>query len=116
MDFTYSISTELVVNIIRYFNNSEIILLSKINKYFTEIIDDYFKIISRKIKLTELMINGNLNILKWCIDNGCQRNIYMCPIIVTYNKLDCLIYAHENGCEWDKLTCSMLHYMDIYIV
>jgi hypothetical protein len=23
-----------------------------------------------------------------------------------YGHLDCLIYAHEHGCEWDKDTCK----------
>ena len=30
-----------------------------------------------------------------------------CEIAAAYGNLDCLIYAHENGCPWDEKTCEI---------
>jgi hypothetical protein len=45
--------------------------------------------------------NGHLNCLKYAHENGCTWN--------EYGHLDCFKYTHENDCTWDEyiyLDCS----------
>ena len=48
--------------------------------------------------------NGHLDCLKYAHENGCSWNAYTCKIASRNGYLNCLKYAHENGCEWNKHT------------
>ena len=46
--------------------------------------------------------NGHLDCLKYAHENGCPWDEDTCTNAAENGHLDCLIYAHENGCPWDK--------------
>ena len=50
--------------------------------------------------------NGHLDCLKYAHENGCQWNEDICSEVSKNGHLDCLKYAHENGCPWDEDTCN----------
>ena len=39
------------------------------------------------------------------VAHGCQSST-ICTLAAEHGHLDCLRYAHDNGCGWDSLTCS----------
>ena len=49
-------------------------------------------------------INGHLNILIWARQNGCDWNFVTCSHAVSGGHLEVLIWARENSCEWDSNT------------
>jgi hypothetical protein len=49
---------------------------------------------------------GHLDCLKYAHENGCFWDEVTCHCAARSGHLECLRYAHENGCEWDKDTCS----------
>lgn len=51
--------------------------------------------------------NGHLNCLKYAHENGCPWDSYTCSNAAENGHLDCLKYAHENGCPWTKFTCLL---------
>eukprot|EP00615_Pteridomonas_danica_P007055 CAMPEP_0114355576 /NCGR_PEP_ID=MMETSP0101-20121206/20323_1 /TAXON_ID=38822 ORGANISM="Pteridomonas danica, Strain PT" /NCGR_SAMPLE_ID=MMETSP0101 /ASSEMBLY_ACC=CAM_ASM_000211 /LENGTH=228 /DNA_ID=CAMNT_0001497593 /DNA_START=192 /DNA_END=875 /DNA_ORIENTATION=+ len=61
-----------------------------------------------------IQMNGNeykdeetqLKILRYAHENGCAWNKETCSSEAIGGYLNCLIYAHENGCLWDAMTCS----------
>ena len=75
------------------------------------------KIIKMKNKIEETNIYQNYNIcyiiakygdlecLKYAHENGCPWE-YTYHTAAENGHLDCLKYAHENGCTWDEDTCS----------
>ena len=44
--------------------------------------------------------------LKYAHENGCPWNEETCYYAAQNGHLECLKYAHENGCPWDDWTCS----------
>ena len=50
-------------------------------------------------------IKWHLDCLKYAHENGCPWNENTCAKAATNGHLDCLKYAHENGCPWDRNTC-----------
>lgn len=44
-----------------------------------------------------------MNITKNILDNKKEEST-PCNYATKYGHLDCLIYAHENGCPWNKNT------------
>ena len=50
--------------------------------------------------------NGHLDCLKYAHENGCPWDENTCAKAAINGHLDCLKYAHENGCPWDENTCS----------
>ena len=50
--------------------------------------------------------NGHLDCLKYAHENGCQQNEETCAYAALYGYLDCLKYLHENGCRWNDWTCE----------
>lgn len=44
---------------------------------------------------------GDIECLKYAHANGCEWNERVCFIAVDNNKLKCLKYAHKNGCPWN---------------
>jgi hypothetical protein len=51
-------------------------------------------------------VNGYLSCMIYAHDNGCQWDQNSCYYAASRGHLECLKYAHENGCEWDNDTCS----------
>jgi len=49
--------------------------------------------------------NGHLDCLRYAHENGCAWDENTCAVAAD-GHLDCLRYAHENGCAWDKDTCE----------
>jgi len=50
--------------------------------------------------------NGHLECLKYAHENGCPWDKRTCDNTARYGHLDCLEYAHERGCPWDEVTCE----------
>ncbi len=59
-------------------------------------------------KVTEKIVTNqnSLECLKYAHENGCLWDEQICEKAATYNNLECLKYAHENGCSWDEYTTS----------
>ena len=53
------------------------------------------------------VINGYLQGLKDFIAISAKQDLRdICKHIAWIGRLDFLIYAHENGCSWDVMTCA----------
>src|SRR6201996_5510443 len=50
--------------------------------------------------------NGDLEVLKWARENGCDWNSNTCTWAAENGHLEVLKWARENGCDWDSSTCS----------
>ncbi|ATZ80081.1 ankyrin repeat domain-containing protein [Bodo saltans virus] len=48
---------------------------------------------------------GHLECLKYAHENGCSWDAFICAYAAYNGHLECLKYAHENGCSWDEKTC-----------
>jgi hypothetical protein len=48
---------------------------------------------------------GNLAMVKFCVDNGCPMDEFACWCAAQYGHLDVLKYLHENDCPWDSDAC-----------
>jgi hypothetical protein len=51
-------------------------------------------------------INGHLDCIKYAHKNGCPWSLYTTSNAAYYGHLNCIKYAHENGCLWHKDTTS----------
>jgi hypothetical protein len=49
---------------------------------------------------------GHLECLKYAHENGCEWSAKTCFRVAHNGHLECLKYVHENGCPWDSDTCS----------
>ena len=52
---------------------------------------------------------GNLAMVKYCVDNGCPMNAWTCFYAAEKGHLDVLKYLHENDCRWNPDACSYAH-------
>ena len=52
---------------------------------------------------------GNLAMVKYCVDNGCPMHAAACHGAAQEGHLDVLKYLHENDCPWNSVTCSCAH-------
>jgi hypothetical protein len=52
---------------------------------------------------------GNLAMVKYCVDNGCPMDEYACKIAASEGHLDVLKYLHENDCPWNSSACYYAH-------
>jgi len=50
------------------------------------------------------VIQGNFQMVKYCVDNGCPISTRACEFAADYGCLDSLKYLHENECPWDAWT------------
>jgi hypothetical protein len=60
--------------------------------------------------------NGNLDMLKYCCENGCEVHEGTCATAAKCGHLDCLEYLRSKKCPWDVLVCEVAHennHMDI---
>jgi hypothetical protein len=47
---------------------------------------------------------GHLECLVYAHENGCAWDSYTCAFAAEKGHLKCLVYAHEHGCPWDSKT------------
>jgi len=47
---------------------------------------------------------GNLEMLKYCVENGCEVDDGTCAAAAEYGNLDCLKYLREKNVKWDHRT------------
>jgi hypothetical protein len=52
---------------------------------------------------------GNLAMVKYCVDNGCPMDEYACRCAAREGHLDVLKYLHENDCPWFSGACYLAH-------
>jgi hypothetical protein len=53
---------------------------------------------------------GNLAMVKYCVDNGCYMHSNACYCAAQKGHLDVLKYLHENDCPWDSGACYNAHF------
>ena len=51
-------------------------------------------------------INRHLECLVYAHENGCEWDIWTCAWAAKKGHLECLKYLHSNGCPWDNDTCA----------
>ena len=54
---------------------------------------------------SESAFNGHLDCLKYAHENGCKWDENTCINAAKNGHLECLKYAHENGCLWNEGIC-----------
>jgi hypothetical protein len=57
-------------------------------------------------------IEGNLEMLKYCVENGCEVGTGACADAAEYGNLECLKYLHQKNCRWDERVCKHAHEND----
>jgi hypothetical protein len=48
---------------------------------------------------------GNLAMVKYCVENGCPMDEVACRIAAREGHLNVLKYLHENDCPWNSFAC-----------
>jgi len=64
----------------------------------------------------EAAIQGNLDMLKYCCENGCEVEESTCATAAKFGQLACLEYLRSKNCPWDEQVCQLAHennHMDI---
>jgi hypothetical protein len=59
---------------------------------------------------------GNLDMLKYCCENGCEVDARHCATTAKFGHLDCLEYLRSKNCPWNERVCELAHeynHMDI---
>ena len=54
-------------------------------------------------------IKGNLDMLKYCCENGCKVDDGTCATAAKYGNLACLEYLRSKNYPWDERTCEQAH-------
>jgi hypothetical protein len=52
---------------------------------------------------------GNLDMLKYCFENGCEVGTGTCAEAAKYGNLDCLKYLRSKNCPWNSWVCKDAH-------
>ena len=52
---------------------------------------------------------GNLAMVKYCVDNGCPMNEDACAVAARVGHLHVLKYFHEFNCPWSSRACYFAH-------
>jgi len=60
--------------------------------------------------INEAAMQGNLAMVKYCVDNGCPIDAYACTWAAQNGHLDVLKYLHENDCPWGSGACYAAHF------
>ena len=55
---------------------------------------------------------GDLDMVKYCVDNDCPMNAEACSWAAEEGHLDVLKYLHEHGCPWNSETCRLAYECD----
>ncbi|WP_205580093.1 ankyrin repeat domain-containing protein, partial [Pseudomonas aeruginosa] len=50
-------------------------------------------------------IQGNVEVVKYCVENGCPMDAIACSDAASNGHLDVLKYLHEHDCPWNSNTC-----------
>jgi hypothetical protein len=59
--------------------------------------------------IREAAEQGNLAIVKYCVENGCPMSAGACLFAAREGHLDVLKYLHENDCPWSSMACYYAH-------
>jgi hypothetical protein len=59
--------------------------------------------------IEEAAKQGNLAMVKYCVENGCPMDEYACYNAAGEGHLDVLKYLHENDCPWHWEACYWAH-------
>jgi len=54
-------------------------------------------------------ILGNLEMLKYCVENGCEVHERVCALAAEYGNLDCLKYLRVKNVDWGERVCEFAH-------
>ena len=54
-------------------------------------------------------MQGNLDMLKYCCENGCEVDELHCAAAAEYGHLDCLKYLRSKNCPWNERVCQQAH-------
>jgi hypothetical protein len=54
-------------------------------------------------------MQGNLSMVKYCVENGCPMDEVACTWAASEGHLDVLKYLHENDCPWNSNACFYAH-------
>ena len=60
--------------------------------------------------MNEAAGRGNLEIIKYCVENDCPMSEEACNCAAEKGHLDVLKYLHEHGCPWDSMTLGEAHH------
>ena len=52
---------------------------------------------------------GNLDMLKYCVENGCEVHTGTCALAAKNGHLDCLEYLRSKNCRWNSWVCEYAH-------
>ena len=55
---------------------------------------------------------GNLDMLKYCVENGCEVHEGTCATAAKYGNLECLKYLRSKNCPWTERVCELAHEND----
>ena len=61
------------------------------------------------LTINRAALQGNLSMVKYCVENGCPMNWLACSFAAREGHLDVLKYLHENDCPWNSSACSYAH-------
>ena len=55
------------------------------------------------------VFHGNLEMVKYCVENGCPMDWKACANAAWQGHLDVLKYLHEHDCPWNSSACRCAH-------
>ena len=67
----------------------------------------FFVVLMVCYSILQAALSGHLDCLTYAHENGCPWTASTCAYAAGNNHIDCLAYAHENGCPWDEQTCTV---------
>jgi hypothetical protein len=59
---------------------------------------------------------GNLEMLKYCVENRCEVRAGACAVAAQFGNLECLKYLRSKNVKWDRRVCELAHennYVDV---
>jgi hypothetical protein len=59
--------------------------------------------------INRAVLQGNLAMVKYCVDNACPMDEDACTVAALNGHLDVLKYLHENDCPWTSRACRIAH-------
>jgi hypothetical protein len=62
-----------------------------------------------KWTISQAASQGNLSMVKYCVENDCPMHADACSQAAAESNLDVLKYLHEHDCPWDSKTCEYAH-------
>src|SRR5260221_381167 len=103
-----NIPTEMFMAILFDLDNVTIVIAMFVCKQWKRIILGFLS--SRIINKTEfsdyVAKKGYLNLIIWAREQGCEWDSGTCSYAAKGGHLEVLKWARENGCEWNSSTCS----------